>query len=101
MKEFDFLFGLLLGEQILKHTNNLSKTLQATAMSAAEAYRVAKLCIDVFKKIRTDDDFDLFWELAKTTQNSLEVKDPALSCAHKRPRRYEDGAAEPYHPPDV
>ena len=59
MKDFDFLFGLLLGEQILKHTDNLSKTLQATAMSAVEAYSVAKLCIDVFKKIQTDDDFDL------------------------------------------
>ena len=32
MKDFDFLFGLLLGEWILKHTDNLSKTLQATAM---------------------------------------------------------------------
>ena len=101
MKDFDFLFGLLLGERILKHTNNLSKTLQATAMSAVEAYSVAKLCIEVFKKIRTDDDFDLFWELAKTTQNSLEVKDPTLPRARKRPRRYEDGTAEPYHPPDV
>ena len=70
-------------------------------MSAVEAYSVAKLCIDVFNKIRTDDDFDLFWELAKTTQNSLEVKDPALPRACKRPRHYEDGAAEPYHPPDV
>ena len=101
MKDFDFLFGLLLGERILKHTDNLSKTLQATAMSAVEAYSVVKLCIDVFKKIRTVDDFDLFWELAKTTQNSLEVKDPALPRARKRPRRYEDGAAEPHHPPDV
>ena len=50
MKDFDFLFGLLLGERILKHIDNLSKTLQATAMSAVEAHRVAKLCIDVFKK---------------------------------------------------
>ena len=75
MKDFDFLFGLLLGEQILKHTDNLSKTLQATAMSAVEAYSVAKLRTGVFKKIWTDDDFDLFWDLAKTTQNSLEVND--------------------------
>ena len=75
MKDFDCFFGLLLGEQILKHTDNLSKTLQATAMSAVEAYSVAKLRTDVFKKIGTDDDFDLFWDLAKTTQNSLEVND--------------------------
>ena len=38
---------------------------------------------------------------SKTTQNSLEVKDPALSHARKCPWHYEDGTAEPYHPPDV
>ena len=43
----------------------------------------------------------MFWELAKTTQNSLQVADPALPRARKRPRCYEDGGAEPYHPPDV
>ena len=52
--------------------------------------RGPQCCIDVFKKIRTDNDFDLFWEFAKPTQNSLQVKDPALPCACKRPRRYED-----------
>jgi len=58
MKDFDFLFGLLLSERILKHTDNLSKTLQATAMSAVKAYGVAKLCIDAFKKIRADEDYE-------------------------------------------
>ena len=45
-----------------------------------------------------------FWlglGLAKTRPNSLEVKDPALPRAHKYPRHYEDGADEPYYPPDV
>ena len=37
MKTFDFLFGLMLAERILKHTDNLSRTLQATSMSAVEA----------------------------------------------------------------
>ena len=37
MKKFDFLFGLMLAERILKHTDNLSKTIQAIAMPAVEA----------------------------------------------------------------
>ena len=28
MERFDFLFGIMLGEMLLKHSNNLSKTLQ-------------------------------------------------------------------------
>jgi len=51
MKDFDFLYGLLLGERILKHTDNLSKTLQATVISAIEAYSMAKLCMDVLRKL--------------------------------------------------
>ena len=54
-----------------------------------------------FQEYSADGDFELFWELAKPTQNSLEVKDPALPQAHKHPRSYEDGSAKPYHPPDV
>ena len=37
MKTFGFLFGLMLAERILKHTDNLSKTIQASSISAVEA----------------------------------------------------------------
>ena len=33
MEKFEFLFGVLLGELILKHTDNLSKTLQFAALA--------------------------------------------------------------------
>ena len=79
----------MLGERILKHTDNLSKTLQG--YSHVSSRGVAKLCIDVFKKIQTDDNIDLLWEFAKTIQNSLEVKDPILPRACKRSRHYENG----------
>ena len=98
MKEFDFLFGLMLAEHILKHTDNLSKIIQATALPAVEARGLSTLCIEVFKKIRTEDYFDQFWELAKSTQHLLNVKDPALPRTRKRPLRYEDGTGEAYHP---
>ena len=53
MKEFDFLFGFMLAECILKHTDNLSKTIQATTMLAVKAHGLSNLCIRVFKKMRT------------------------------------------------
>ena len=96
-KEFDFLFGLMLAERIL---DNLSKTIQATIMPAVEARRLSKLCIEVFKKIRTEGCFDQFWELTKLTQRLLNVKDPrpALPRARKKPLRYKDDNGEAYHP---
>ena len=39
MHSFDFLFGVFLGELILRHSDNLSKTLQRKTFSAAEGSR--------------------------------------------------------------
>ena len=36
MKSINYFFGASLGQLILKHSDNLSKNLQATSMSAAE-----------------------------------------------------------------
>ena len=44
MKEFDFLFGLMFEERIIQHTDRLNKTLQATPMTAVQAYDLALLC---------------------------------------------------------
>jgi len=58
MREFDFLFGLLLAERILKHTNNLSKAIQATVFPAVEAHNLSKFVHSSFSKIRSQDCFD-------------------------------------------
>ena len=52
MKSFNFLFGLMLAERILKHTDNLSKTLQYSVKSAVEAHSISQLSIAVLQKVR-------------------------------------------------
>ena len=70
MKTFDFPFGLML---VLKHTESLSKSLQASSMSAVEARCLSQLCISVFQKMRTDSSFDQFGVLVIQTQQCLEA----------------------------
>lgn len=101
MKEHKFLFSLMLAERILKHSDNLSKTLQATAMTAVEAKHLSQLCTEVFDKMRTDENSDLFWDLTEQTRESLDVNEPVLPRRRKRPRQYEDGMAEPSFADDV
>ena len=60
MKTFDFLFGLILAERILKHTDNLSTTMRTSSMSVVETRSISQTCITVFNKIRTDLSFDQF-----------------------------------------
>ena len=51
MKTFNYLFGVLLGEVILKNTDNLSRTLQHQHLSAAERQNVAPLTVKTLENI--------------------------------------------------
>ena len=57
----------MLAEKLLKHCDNLSRTIQSSSMPAVEARRLSELCIRVFQKMRDDEDFDLFWALTQQT----------------------------------
>ena len=94
MMEFNFLFSLMLAERLLKHCDNLSKTIQSTSMPAVEARRLSKLCVTVLQKIRGDEEFELFWSLVLKTQRELNVRDPVLPRKRKRTSRYEDGSSD-------
>ena len=61
---FDFFFGLNLGQRLFFHTDNLSRTLQQTKMSALSGKRVACLTKDVLQKMRNDTSFRSFlWKV--------------------------------------
>ena len=72
------LFGLLLCDQILNITDNLSKTLQSQCISAVEAQHIA------------DDIYVL--DFATKTSTDLGVAEPALPRPRKVSRRLDDGA---------
>ena len=91
MKTFDYLFGNVLGELILKHADNLSSTLQHTSLSAAEGQQVAHMTVETLKSIRNDQSFDLFWEKVNHTASELDISEPQLPRHRRRPRRYDDG----------
>ena len=43
--KFDFFFGVSLGALILRHSDNLSKSLRHKTLSAAEGQHIAKLTL--------------------------------------------------------
>ena len=78
METFDFFFGVTLGELILRQSDNLSRTLQKSTISASEGQCVADMTVRTLQSIRNDSNFDLFWE--KTTQdaNKAGTTEPSL-----------------------
>ena len=62
MHTFKFLFGLILCEMILRHTDKLSQTLQQPKLSSVEGHEVAMLTVKTLQHLRTDENFVLFWQ---------------------------------------
>ena len=60
MNTFDFFFGLNLKQRLFSQTDNLSRTLQQTKMSALSGKRVAYLTKDVLQKMWNDMSFRSF-----------------------------------------
>lgn len=98
MNSFDFFFGTVLGEMLLRHTDNLSKTLQDKAISAAEGQEVSSMVVRTLDKLRDDTSYDLFWSKVTRLAKDCEINEPQLPRRRKTPRRYDDGLTEgDYH----
>ena len=98
MMTFDYLFGLVLGERILKHTDNLSKTLQNPALTASEGQELAELTCRTLEKIRTTDSFNLFWQNLVALQQERGINEPVLPRKRRAPIRLEAGSSAGHYP---
>ena len=92
MKTFEFFFGLVFGEMLLRHADNLSRTLQKP-MSASEGRVIADMTKQTLQGMRSDENFGLFWEKVKIMINDIDVAEPLLPRKRKMPKRYEVGSA--------
>ena len=82
-----------MGERILKHTDNLSKTLQNPALTASEGQQVAELTCRTLEQIQTTESFDLFWQNVMTQQEEKGINEPVLPRKRKAPARFEVGSS--------
>jgi len=97
MKTFDFVFGLVLGQRLLAHTDNL-KTMQSPKITASEAQHVADLTCQTLLKTRDDTSFDLFWQFVIQIQERYDINAPELPRRRKVPARFEIGSSHAEYP---
>ena len=90
-KTFQYFYGVFLGELILKHSDNLSKTLQSPKLSASEGQHIAEMTVRTLQTLRNDTNFDLFWVKVETIRKNLML----VNLKRRLPRRLDDGNAEP------
>ena len=97
MESFEYYFGVCVGELVLNHADNLSKSLQSKTISAAEGQKLAEMTLKVLSKIRNCEQFNLFWSSVTKKASQLDIAEPSLPRNRKRPRRF-DSDSEQYCP---
>ena len=73
MEKFEYFYSISLGEMILCHSDNLSRTLQKSDISAAEGQVVVDMTVKTLLSLRNDSAFALFWEKTTKIAGELEV----------------------------
>lgn len=68
----------MLGELILRHSANLSRTLQASYISVAEGQKIATMTVKTLQSMRNDENFKMFWSKTVAEAHKLDVSDPVL-----------------------
>ncbi|KAJ8318420.1 hypothetical protein KUTeg_003511 [Tegillarca granosa] len=92
MQTFEFLFGTILGETLLRNCDNLSKALQKERLSASEGNNLSSLTVRTLEKIRSEDNFSLFLEKVENKRHDLNVNEPKLPRKRILPKLLDDGA---------
>ena len=95
MSKFEFYFAVRVGALVLNVTDNLSKTLQHSHMTASEGEDIAKRVVKCLKTMRSDRDWELFWEYVNQGDKKLDLPDAELPRKRCRPQKYEEGLAPP------
>ena len=104
MSIFNYFYGLRLGILLLRHSDNLSASLQTNDRCAVDVQTIAKHTVTTLKKMRTDENCHLFWEDVKQKATKLDVDAPTFSRKRKAPTRIEElfgGKAAPKYVTDV
>ena len=78
LEKFDFLFGVMLGEKLLRLADNLSCTLQQKDLSVAEGNQAALLTCETLSALCSDSEFVKFWDKITAKQGEVSVEEPTL-----------------------
>ena len=78
---------------ILRHTDKVNQTLQQPKLISVEARGVVMLTPKTLEELRTDDNFDLFWQKVVKTKEQVDVHESQLPRRCKLLRRSEQGNA--------
>ena len=85
----------------LSHTDNLSRGLQNSSLSAVEVHQNAKRVIIVLNDQRRDAEFDLFWNERNNSLDAKKIDEPAQERKRKHRKFFGEDSGTDYLPNTV
>ena len=92
MTKFDFYFGCLLSEKILRYSDNVARALQASRLSASDGQKLATTTIKVLEDMRNKSTFEGFYTLVEKSARELNIDEPTLPRQRQPPKRLHSGS---------
>ena len=96
------MFTWRLVELILRHNDNLSKTLQSTTLSQSRGKILVNMTVKELEKLRNESNSNIFWDNVNAKAKSFEVDKLKLPRKWGAPKKVEDfyefGPAKPAQP---
>ena len=83
IQKFKFLFGNMLAEMVLRHTDNLHRAWQHQTMSAGAGQEIDQMTVKTLQSLWNDECFGLFWTKVTLAADHMEVDEPQLPRQHK------------------
>ena len=87
MITFDYFYEVTILQLVLRHSDNLSKTLQKFSLTSCLVKEIADLALQTINSLRSESEVQLLWK--KTVQRSevLEITQSSLPRKRKRPAK--------------
>ena len=92
---FDFVFHLIVLDEIFSITKVLSKYLQNVDISICAAHHKVSAVLQSLKELRTDLEFDNYWKEANEISKQLQLEAPQLPRQRKVLCKLDGGESQP------
>ena len=61
MKTFNYFYGVIILQLVLRHSDNLSKTLQKSSLTSFQGKEIVSLTLQAINSLWSESEFELLW----------------------------------------
>ena len=87
MITFDYFYGVTILQLVLRHSDNLSETLQKFSLTSCQVKEIADLALQTINSLRSESELQLLWKKTVQRAEVLEITQPSLPRKRKRPAK--------------